>query len=545
MSPPDPPELEALLADGAWLDGLAVRLAGHGPTAEDAVQETWLAAIRRGPAHGANPRGWLGTVLRNAVRKARRGEVHRTDRERAWGAGRPRSTSAEEAESLFALRHDLAEALKALDEEARRAILLRFVHDLTLREVAERLDLPLSTADRRIRTALGELRTRLDDGAEEAFDRRVLALLGLPASRTGPATGPRGGRSFDLAGLGWMGAVAAVGIALVLTSRSRLTAPEDPADVLREGGRGPQAESVVQVAGARARSAVTSRAMDPPAVGPRLDPAPGALQIEVGSPDGVPVAGVFVRPRPLHGGRRPPGRYTDASGRSTFDRLASGKYEVLFDRLGSRTHTVVAGRSDRLHVELRDRAVRGTVVDAAGRPVPGAVVWLSATSAGWLMGGRWQVASVDETEAARTDEHGRFEIASFGDAALLLARAPGRGSASALRLSRRRGSQEVEVRLPGSGGDLAGRVYGEDGSPAAAVEVTLEPPSDRDRPYPRRTTWTDDRGHFRFTGVAAGERLLHVDAVDHAPLSTRATVPGPDAEVRLGRGRDVRGRVLA
>ena len=57
--------------DAAWLQRLAHSLTRDPHLAEDAAQETWLAALRR-PAGSPAHRGWLRSVLRNALHQSHR-----------------------------------------------------------------------------------------------------------------------------------------------------------------------------------------------------------------------------------------------------------------------------------------------------------------------------------------------------------------------------------------------------------------------------------------------------------------------------------------
>ena len=80
-----PASPEALLAEAGWLRRLARSLVGDG--AEDAVQQTYLAAIVSPPAGDRPLRPWLAQVLRNFVRM----RVRRERRAVRWSvaAGSP------------------------------------------------------------------------------------------------------------------------------------------------------------------------------------------------------------------------------------------------------------------------------------------------------------------------------------------------------------------------------------------------------------------------------------------------------------------------
>ena len=53
---------EALLSDLAWMRRLAVSLVYDPTSAEDVVQDTWLAALKRRWPTGRPPRAWLSRV---------------------------------------------------------------------------------------------------------------------------------------------------------------------------------------------------------------------------------------------------------------------------------------------------------------------------------------------------------------------------------------------------------------------------------------------------------------------------------------------------
>src|SRR6185436_3434851 len=64
-------QIEALLAHDALLRRLAVRMAGESD-GDDAAQETWLTALRRGNLRAATAKAWLNVVMFRFARSARR-----------------------------------------------------------------------------------------------------------------------------------------------------------------------------------------------------------------------------------------------------------------------------------------------------------------------------------------------------------------------------------------------------------------------------------------------------------------------------------------
>ena len=123
----------------------------HTPTrecAEDAAQETFLRCVRHidAYAHRGHFRAWLYKIAANACADILR-RSH-SDAELPDAAGE--EPGYERAE----LKTDLERALARLPEAQRELLLLRYAHELTLREIAEIQGLPLRTAQSRLRAAL-------------------------------------------------------------------------------------------------------------------------------------------------------------------------------------------------------------------------------------------------------------------------------------------------------------------------------------------------------------------------------------------------------
>jgi RNA polymerase sigma-70 factor (ECF subfamily) len=147
--------------------GLALTILGDPRAAEDVAQEALLRAWRNARAFDLR-RGtvwsWLSTITRNlaidALRVRRRVVL---DGDGLNDLCLPADTRDPADEVV--VRDDvdwLRDALTALPEEQRRAVVLAGVWGLTAREIAEREQIPLGTAKTRIRTALGRLRSALD-----------------------------------------------------------------------------------------------------------------------------------------------------------------------------------------------------------------------------------------------------------------------------------------------------------------------------------------------------------------------------------------------
>src|SRR5256885_3818065 len=158
---------------------LAYNMLGREEDARDATQETFINAFRnlRGFRGAAKVSSWLHRIAVNQciTRQRRvkvRGEAALEDETEKDGASffAPAQASpahaAEHGERTAMVRR----AVNALPTELRQVILMKEFEELTFQEIAEALDLPLSTVKSRLYTALKQLRMRLEKqpGAEVA-----------------------------------------------------------------------------------------------------------------------------------------------------------------------------------------------------------------------------------------------------------------------------------------------------------------------------------------------------------------------------------------
>jgi len=124
--------------------------------AEDCLQETFLAALRAYPRFdGRHPRAWIMTIARrkaidSARERARRPEPLAAVELALDGAEPGRGMSSDDAE--------VWQAVAALPEGQRAAVLLRFAVDLRYREVGEALGCSEEAARQRVSEALRSVR---------------------------------------------------------------------------------------------------------------------------------------------------------------------------------------------------------------------------------------------------------------------------------------------------------------------------------------------------------------------------------------------------
>jgi RNA polymerase sigma-70 factor (ECF subfamily) len=140
---------------------LAWAILGDTGDADDATQDAFALAWRsrkslRDPARFD---AWFGRILVNVCRQRLR--------QRARSRIRPLAEVAEPATAdnsqQASARDEIARALARLDADHRIVVVLRYWADLTVEEIAARLDVPAGTVKSRLHYALRSMRPRLED----------------------------------------------------------------------------------------------------------------------------------------------------------------------------------------------------------------------------------------------------------------------------------------------------------------------------------------------------------------------------------------------
>jgi RNA polymerase sigma-70 factor (ECF subfamily) len=149
---------------------LTYGMLGREEDARDATQETFLAAFRnlRGFRGEAKVSSWLHRIAVNqCISRQRRSKVrsesaledeHETD-----AASFATSVSYSPAHLAEGRQETAAvgRAINSLPVELRQVVVMKEFEELTFREIADALDLPLSTVKSRLYTALKQLQMRL------------------------------------------------------------------------------------------------------------------------------------------------------------------------------------------------------------------------------------------------------------------------------------------------------------------------------------------------------------------------------------------------
>jgi len=133
-----------------WLDGAG---------ADDAVQEALVALLdQRQPPR--NPTAWMYRAVRNAAIDAARATDRRRRREQSIAQTRREWFDPQPDALLDAQAAE--ESLRRLSPEHREVVVLRIWGDLGFAEIAQIMQLGVSTVHERYKAALGQLRSALE-----------------------------------------------------------------------------------------------------------------------------------------------------------------------------------------------------------------------------------------------------------------------------------------------------------------------------------------------------------------------------------------------
>jgi RNA polymerase sigma-70 factor (ECF subfamily) len=151
----------------------AYRLTGRRADAEDLTAETFLRAYRSLAGFDATrlealqPRAWLSTILVNQWRNQCRASARRPRVDAGEPADTPDPGDPVDVEAVAECREDgrrLAAMLLELPERQRVAVVLRYLGDLPMAEVAEAMGCPVGTAKSHLHRGLRRLRETIEPG---------------------------------------------------------------------------------------------------------------------------------------------------------------------------------------------------------------------------------------------------------------------------------------------------------------------------------------------------------------------------------------------
>ena len=417
---------EELLSHAQWLRMLALRMVGDESTADDLVQETWLAALKR-PPRSEGLRAWLSRVLTNAVRQRRRSTLRREGYEVEAPAQRAEVPSPEDLALRLEQEQRLLAAVGGLRDPYRTVVLLRYEEGLSAVEIAKLRGLPAATVRTQLHRALEALRRSMDEaaGGREAWALLLAPGVNLSKVKTAVAAA-------EVIGMSGASKIGLAGAAVVLALWGAWSV----------GGPGQEREAPLSVT-PKSEVAESSDAVEASdsnrdwvagaSAGPQRSAAAGAegreaeqhvFEARIVNAKGTPVEGAAVL-------------WSEGEVEST-PSSADGQVELTVERtaFGERgTVRVQAAGFLPLEIEFAPGSgnrtllgdvtlvggatLTGVVLDAAGLPVTGQRVVLS-----WARSLDGRMARVrrkgpsltdlwDGAEETRTDDQGRFELHSF------------------------------------------------------------------------------------------------------------------------------------
>ncbi len=174
------------------LYNLALNLTRNRKDAEDLVQETYLRAYRFFDSYktGTRIRAWLFRILRNTfINRYRASKVRpeQVDFEKVEAVYETLATEAAERRNPQLSPEDrvmhgvldatVQDALDELPEEYRLVVLLAFVEDLSYREIAETLSIPVGTVMSRLHRGRKLLQTALFEYAGKKGIKRDRTIV--------------------------------------------------------------------------------------------------------------------------------------------------------------------------------------------------------------------------------------------------------------------------------------------------------------------------------------------------------------------------------
>ncbi|MEM1452391.1 MAG: sigma-70 family RNA polymerase sigma factor [Planctomycetota bacterium] len=423
---------EDLLQHLSWAQSLARRLVADDATADDVVQDSMTAALRRPPRDDRPVRPWLARVVGNAARQRRRSEGRRAARERSAARDEALPSAAELTGRAEAQR-SLIDALLELDERSREVVLLRYFQDLSSAEIARRTGEPAATVRSRLKRALDVLRDRLDArfGDGDGGWRAALAPLVVPRVAAPAAAAGGGGLASPAASagasaaafvakallaVGTLAAVAFVAVSLVGGIGSLIPVPME--EVAFRPIAAPAAiEGSIEGPAPTPQKGETERVALAPAASTESQATAGASRstMRFVDPTGAPLAGVEVQ------ARRSTLAVSGADGRATIDVEFAGPFlegQLRVSRAGIASNVLQAPGTPGETSDLGDivlhpgGSISGVVTREDGAALAGVRVWVEGKMERESSSGGIQVYRSTGHGAAedRTDAEGRFRL---------------------------------------------------------------------------------------------------------------------------------------
>ena len=171
-----------LLRHASWLRRLLASLLAD-DRIDDAVQHTWLAALRRMPRNVGSLRSWLGAVARNSARDALRDRRRRREQELADRVD-PQTPTPPAALERLEVTQAVVAAVRSLPEPYRGTVVRRYYSGQSIAEIATAMATTPANVRQRLSRGIAMLRQHLADrlGTDWRASLTMLALAGGSAA---------------------------------------------------------------------------------------------------------------------------------------------------------------------------------------------------------------------------------------------------------------------------------------------------------------------------------------------------------------------------
>lgn len=497
MRVPTMPTPEALLEHAGFIRSLARTLVADDATADDVVQQTYLAALENPPRHASNLRSWLGKVARNFAFRARRTET-RVKRREEHAPPREPAPSPEEVAARLEVQRQVVEAVMALDEPYRSTVVLRYFDDCPPEEIARRMGVPKETVRTRLRRAAARMRDRLDDahgGDRKAWVVVLLPLAGLGTREASAAaavsTKAAAGRAAITGGLlmsskaFWTVAAAVLVAAVLFVWKSGQADPVDPHVVRAKSAEAQAGGAPATPAGEAATGNDETERVQA-----------FVLKAVVVDPDGQPLPGALARMKNTNA-------IADADGRLVLRGIGQAVQivEVTHPGFVKARKRIDPLRDEEHEIKLVPGApLSAVVLDKQGQPIAGVGVRAHTVQIEGVAG-MFRSIQTNPLSDGVTGKSGGVDLGTAPSGTVEL-RIDEKGYAPVNLRIGITGTDRVmrEIRLE-RGGTLTGTVSDGHGRPVPDATVFIED-------YQHRGAKTDAQGRFTLSHVGAGPQAV-------------------------------------
>ena len=561
-----------------WVYSVALRHVGDPHLAEDVVQSVFVLLARKACElrPGTLLGGWLFRTTCHVAAHARRAEQRRKCRE-ATACTMSQDTAAPDTDEMLweQLAPHLDQAVAALPQADRSAILLRFYEKMPLREVGERLGVSEDAARKRLSRAVDKMRNFLNRRGVKLTGVALAAFLGEKTVQAASASLADTAIKVSMAAASasastllpqlaqetiraWQMAKVKLAVGLSAASLAVLFVAVTTGGLLT---RQATLQAVAAVASPNAFSSTGAPAADTDSLAAATTARSDALALRLLAADtGMPVAGATVEREVLDRktGTTVPGALlkltTTAQGLCEVP-LPSEPPGLLLvrSRVNGFVDTTLAwslagGEKIPAHYTLRlphSVPIGGMVLDGEDRPVPGAEVRISV---GGTPSPGVPHLSTEAGEKTVTDAEGRWRIDRFAKEAL--STKDGSSPMFTFQASHPNYFQDASYAYGGRLYDqvctqllagtyvfrlarsiaLRGTVVDTNGQPVPNVKLTVDNP--RGSQDATETTNQAD-GTFSLTGCRVGMNRVHFEAAGFALASLEVELKPDMASLRV------------